>query len=166
MVLLLHFPCLRLNYLAQWERSCRLLVLVLIRRGLSRLNRQLRRIIRLLPECQEEWERDSADTSVEDGRNRRGEHENLNNIHNKATLWREEDRGRETTVIRASEWGEIWMLLQLSEVKFLNNQHTPISLSIKKYFIIIFQISIVITDGLSLLSLNKLITIPPPQEWR
>ena len=61
-------------------------MLVLIRRGLSRLNRQLRRIIRLLPECQEEWERDSADTSVEDGRVRRLEHENLNTSNNKATL--------------------------------------------------------------------------------
>ena len=45
--------------------------MILIRRGLSRLNSQLRRIIRLLPECQEEtWDRESADTSVEDGRNR------------------------------------------------------------------------------------------------
>ena len=41
----------------------RLLVLLLIRRGLNKLNNQLRKVIKLIPEC-EEWERDSMDTRV------------------------------------------------------------------------------------------------------
>ena len=43
------------------------MVLLLIRRGLNRLNNQLRKIIKLLPEC-EEWDRDSLDTTMEGGK--------------------------------------------------------------------------------------------------
>ena len=47
------------------------MVLLLIRRGLNRLNNQLRKIIKLLPEC-EEWDRDSLDTTMEGGKVGRG----------------------------------------------------------------------------------------------
>ena len=49
----------------------RLVVLLLIRRGLNRLNNQLRKIIKLLPVC-EEWDRDSMDTTMERGKVGRG----------------------------------------------------------------------------------------------
>ena len=47
------------------------MVLLLIRRGLNKLNNQLRKVIKLLPEC-EEWDRDSMDTSMERGKGVRG----------------------------------------------------------------------------------------------
>ena len=45
----------------------------MIRRGLNKLNNQLRKVIKLIPEC-EEWERDSMDmdTSMENGKVVRG----------------------------------------------------------------------------------------------
>ena len=36
----------------------------MIRRGLNKLNNQLRKVIKLLPEC-EEWDKDSMDTTME-----------------------------------------------------------------------------------------------------
>ena len=43
----------------------------MIRRGLNKLNNQLRKVIKLLPEC-EEWNRDSMDTSMDRGKKGRG----------------------------------------------------------------------------------------------
>ena len=42
-----------------------------IRRGLNKLNNQLRKVIQLLPEC-EEWDKDSMDTNMEGGKVGRG----------------------------------------------------------------------------------------------
>ena len=39
----------------------------MIRRGLNKPNNQLRKVIKLLPEC-EEWDKDSMDTSTERGK--------------------------------------------------------------------------------------------------
>ena len=43
----------------------------MIRRGLNKLNNQLRKVIKLLPEC-DEWDRDSMDTSMDRGKGGRG----------------------------------------------------------------------------------------------
>ena len=44
-----------------------MIVLLLIRSGLKKLNNQLRKVIKLLPQC-EEWDKDSMDTNKERGR--------------------------------------------------------------------------------------------------
>ena len=41
--------------------------MLLIRRGLNKLNNQLRKVIKLLPECAE-WDKESMDTTMERGK--------------------------------------------------------------------------------------------------
>ena len=45
--------------------------MLLIRRGLNKLNNQLRKVIKLLPEF-EEWDKESMDTTMERGKVERG----------------------------------------------------------------------------------------------
>jgi hypothetical protein len=49
------------------------MVLLLIRRGLTKLNNQLRKVIKLLPEC-EEWDKDSMECVQGEGQQKHGHH--------------------------------------------------------------------------------------------
>ena len=55
--------------------NCRLIVLLLIRRGLTKLNEQLLRLVKMMPEG-DEWERDSLDSCREKNKKSREKPEN------------------------------------------------------------------------------------------